>query len=444
MASRFSPETPGLIAVLNTRADLNYALTEHWYHIPVRSAPPDVTGRRWIGFFLNQAFGARALSIPYWAAVEEVTTVRRVELLPAEAEHPRASAWYYRLALGPLEKRPEPIYCYRRRRIVFISSVWSKFVTAREINDLYHESPLEDRLWTAFQNEGVAAERQWFTGKGRHRYCLDFALFCPQRNIDVECDGDAWHANPEKARQDNERNNSLEQNGWHVLRFSTAQLTQELPACVRHVQTTVQRCGGLYLPDGTVWPLGKARAVLLPPIVRSAEPKPVVEPAPRVNLGRLLTLTRQQERKEVLADLEVDCGTAAVAQALRQALADFSPRVRGRAVWCLGELGELSELDPHPLIEEALVACLAKEINRTVRRRAYAACAKVGSGELEDAILARLEKEENRVLQAALKALARCGSSRASAPIRRVLEREQPEYIIRAAQAALRQCQRWW
>lgn len=449
LTTRFLPETPGLIAVLNSRADLHYALDGRWYRIPVRSAPPELPARRWVGFFLPAAFGARAWTIPYWAPVEGVTVVRRIDLLPAEPDHPRAHADYFRLALGPLERRPQPIYCARRRRIVFIPSVWAKFLAAREVNDLFHQSPLEDRLWDAFKGAGIAAERQWFEGSRRERYCLDFALFCPQRNIDVECDGDAWHANPEQARRDNRRNNFLEQRGWHVLRFSTAQLTHELPDCVRHVTNTIHRCGGLRLPDGSLWPAGKRQRpepIVLPPNrtvsppapMPAAAPEPPHAPARQVELGRLLLLPRQEERHALLTDLRQRHGVEAVARELVRALEDFAPRVRERAVWCLGELGA------HPLVVAAMAGCLRREANRNVRRLAYSACVKVGSGELEEAILARLEREDKQVLEYALKALARCGSVQAVASIRRVLEREQPGYVVRAAAAALRRCQRWW
>ena len=68
----------------------------------------------------------------------------------------------------------------------------------------------------------------------------------------MECDGDTWHINPKAAAHDNARNNFLEQRGWHVLRFNTAQLTADLPGCVRNVTTLINRCGGLILADDSV------------------------------------------------------------------------------------------------------------------------------------------------------------------------------------------------
>src|SRR5262249_11166963 len=230
---------------MNNRADFERAQDEHWYRIPVQSAPEGVRDIRWIAFYLTKVFGREKWSVRYWARVKRITQAKRRDLLPADKHHPRAQNWYWRLDLGALELRSESIFSRRQRRIVFIPSIWKKFKTAFEINDLVHGSPLEDRLWAAFKQEDIDAERQWWEEEKKTRYCLDFALFCPHRNIDVECDGDTWHINPESAAHDNARNNFLEQRGWHVLRFNTAQLTDDLPGCVRYVTRTIERCGGM-------------------------------------------------------------------------------------------------------------------------------------------------------------------------------------------------------
>jgi len=246
------PDAPGLVAVLNNRADFERADVEHWYRIPVQSAPDGLRKIRWIAFYLTKVFGREKWSVRHWAKVRKIRRAKRLDLLPAETRHPRAQNLYYRLELDPLRVRPEPIFSRRRRLIVFIPSIWRKFATALEINDLVHGSPLEDRLWAAFKQEEIEAERQWWEWDEQTRYCLDFALFCPERNIDVECDGDTWHIKPDAAVHDNARNNFLEQRGWHVLRFGTRQLTEDLGGCVRSVTTMINRCGGLILSDDSV------------------------------------------------------------------------------------------------------------------------------------------------------------------------------------------------
>ncbi len=41
----------GLVAVMNNRADFERAQAEHWYRIPVQSAPGGVRDIRWIALF---------------------------------------------------------------------------------------------------------------------------------------------------------------------------------------------------------------------------------------------------------------------------------------------------------------------------------------------------------------------------------------------------------
>ena len=45
------PNAPGLVAVMNNRTDLERAQDEHWYRIPVQSAPDGVRDIRWIALF---------------------------------------------------------------------------------------------------------------------------------------------------------------------------------------------------------------------------------------------------------------------------------------------------------------------------------------------------------------------------------------------------------
>jgi len=176
----YSDGTTGLVAIINNRRDFERAREHHWYRIPVRTAPEGIVRMRWVAFYLTQTFASQKWSVRYWAEIKKVTCQRRRTLLPDDPNHPRANQMYYRLELGDLQERFEPIYSRRRRQIVFIPTVWRKFRTALEINDLAHGSPLEDRQWAAMKHEGIEAERQWWVGDTKNRFCLDFAVFCPR------------------------------------------------------------------------------------------------------------------------------------------------------------------------------------------------------------------------------------------------------------------------
>lgn len=152
MKAHFSGDAPGLVAVLNNRPDFERAESEHWYRIPVQTAPDGIRYISWLAFYLTQTFGREKWSVRYWAKVRRITQAKRCDLLPAEKHHPRSHNLF-----GPLQRRPEPILSRRRRRIVFIPSIWKKFTTALEINDLVHGSPLEVRRRSIFNRRPRAS-----------------------------------------------------------------------------------------------------------------------------------------------------------------------------------------------------------------------------------------------------------------------------------------------
>ena len=122
-----------------------------------------------------------------------------------------------------------------------------------EINDLYDESPLKDRLWVEFKRVEIGAERQEFVEVKKRLYALDFAIYCALGKIDVETDGDTWHADPQRIPLDNLRDNDLETADWRVLRFNTHHIQEELAKyCVPTVVENIKRLGGL--EEGGVMP----------------------------------------------------------------------------------------------------------------------------------------------------------------------------------------------
>jgi hypothetical protein len=131
---------------------------------------------------------------------------------------------------------------------------------ARDINELYVGSPLEERLYSVLRELGVHPEREFPVPCRRPEvknrrpltYFLDLALFCRDRNLDVECDGDTWHVSPELARADRVRDNLLEAQGWHILRFNTGEIHDEMDTVLTRISSAVNRYGGLDEETGAV------------------------------------------------------------------------------------------------------------------------------------------------------------------------------------------------
>lgn len=232
-----------LVAIINNLHDFAIARDEHWYHIPVTSVDKWLKNRwppQWLAFYQTKVFGQEAYAIHYYAQILNIRRVHRWQLFPNQPRDKKSNRLYYQLSLRPLQRLPKPIISLRFRRIVFILTTWEKFVKATEINDLYDESPLEDSLWTEFKRLQISAERQLFVEVEKHNYSLDFAIYCAKGKINVETDGDVWHANPERAAQDNLRDNDLKTVGWNILRFNGYQIREEtqeycLPTIVKNI-----------------------------------------------------------------------------------------------------------------------------------------------------------------------------------------------------------------
>jgi very-short-patch-repair endonuclease len=240
-----------LVALLRDKKDFAILQTEGWYRIPVEHTP-----RRWppdfIGFYQPKAFGADAFRIRNFGKVAQITRVQRRELFPNEFDSAKADKIYHRIEFERLEKHPRSIPSRLARSVVFISTTWYKFIHASELNDLFDESPLEDLLWEDLKQRKIPAERQWPVFKNDLSYRLDFAFFCNKGKLDVETDGDTWHLEKERVALDNRRNNDVEAQGWHVLRFNTKQIQeQRAEYCLPRIQDTITTLGGL-TDDGLV------------------------------------------------------------------------------------------------------------------------------------------------------------------------------------------------
>lgn len=244
-------EKRALVAIMNNERDFKITQTEKWYRIPVKSAPKKVKAH-YLAFYQTKVFGEEKWAVNYLAEIKNYEVVKRFELLPDETIHPRVSENYYKITIGELHRLSHPIISKRWRRIVFIPTTLRKFLKAREINDLYDESPLEDVIWYRFKKEKIEAERQFFVGDKKTNFCLDFAIFCRNGKLDVECDGDTWHSKKEFISKDNIRNNYLTSLGWSVLRFGSKQINEDTSYCIKTIKSTANKSGGIIVPDAGV------------------------------------------------------------------------------------------------------------------------------------------------------------------------------------------------
>jgi very-short-patch-repair endonuclease len=252
-----------LVAIINKKRDFKILREQGWYRVPVTSVkwnwPPE-----WLAFYQTSIFGKEAYAVNYYGHVREIWQAKRGDLFPNEKPNLKSEKEYYQIWLDSLEPLYCPIYSRRWRFIVFIPTTRAKFDAAVEINDLYHGSRIEDRLWAELKGRQINAERELDIKLKRQHFKLDFAVFCQQGNLDIEVDGEAWHSGEERHHYDRQRNNALTVAGWQVLRFSGQEIHEQLADyCVPTITGAIETLGGLRseqaLPRGSKFSVYDAR-----------------------------------------------------------------------------------------------------------------------------------------------------------------------------------------
>lgn len=239
-------DKPALVGIVPRKNLWPIIQKQRWYHIPVNSAPRNALQIEHMSFYFPSVFGKKfEHQVNYYAPVIKIDTVKRSQLFPDETEHHRKDSDYYQFHLGDIKELPHPIPSRRWRRIVHIPTTLHKLFTAREINDLYHTSPLEEKMYNALKRRQISPERQMYVYVNSQTYCLDFCIFCQKANIDLECDGERYHTLPEALARDRLRNNQLTSFGWHILRFSSSEVYRHTRNCLTLVERTISSLKGL-------------------------------------------------------------------------------------------------------------------------------------------------------------------------------------------------------
>lgn len=234
-----------LVAVMNNPRDFRIARDQGWYRVPCERAPPRI-GADYLAFYQTKAFGEERWAIHYYAPIRRFRIVSRGDLLPEEPDHPRVDELYYKIEIGPLQRLRHPIPSRRLRRITFIPTTLHRLLHAEEINDLWVGGVVEERLWRAFKENGVDAERNYPLKEEPEPYQIDFALFCRRGDVAVLLEREASVENVHIVREQQRIDDyDLAADGWTILRFPCAELLESLPGCLDSILTAIAQHGGL-------------------------------------------------------------------------------------------------------------------------------------------------------------------------------------------------------
>ncbi len=231
-----------LVGVLKNKRDLGILLTKKWYRIPLAHAP--ARPFHYLAFYQPARFGRRGRRILYYARVLNQQTIKRSELLPDELNHPRARDYYFRLRVGRVKKLPRPVRNIIPRRISFGFTTLNRLLKSRNILQLYNVVPTEQMIEDGLKLTGIGVRAQYHVACGQKRYCIDFAVFCRQGLIAIECDNKKAHSGLRKRQKDKIKNAVLRRCGWRVIRLSEKDIVSDLEGCMIRVKKAVRKLGG--------------------------------------------------------------------------------------------------------------------------------------------------------------------------------------------------------
>lgn len=228
-----------LVAVLNNAEDLRHAAAEGWYRIPQRTAPPRV-GADYLAFYQTGAFEGQpeAQTITYYAATRRYQLLTRRELLPNEADHPRAQDFYFRIEFGPLQRLASPVTSATMRRITFIHTSFDRLTRASDVRDLFiptQEDPFH-KLWDALKANRLRPLKNRLVDEQP----VDITLRARGGNLGIVC-GEPPAASAQESRP------RLRSERWELLWLPIRRINDDLDGCLRQIGASLITLGGSVL-----------------------------------------------------------------------------------------------------------------------------------------------------------------------------------------------------
>ncbi len=219
-----------LVAVVNRPEDLRRAASDGWYRIPQRRAPRRI-GADYLAFYQTGAFQPKEEShtITWFAPVQRYHLLTRAELLPDEAEHPRASDYYFRIAIGPLVRLDQPVPAAKFRRVTFIHTTLDRLLHAKDITDLKRSADPFDALWQALRDNRLRPLPNRLVGD----WPADIALRARGGYLGIRYGED-----------DESVHDASLPDRWRLLRLAPAEIVGDMNSCLRRIAAELIDLGG--------------------------------------------------------------------------------------------------------------------------------------------------------------------------------------------------------
>ncbi|MCB0157478.1 MAG: hypothetical protein KDD83_05070, partial [Caldilineaceae bacterium] len=210
-----------LVAVMNNREDWRRVAEEGWYRIPQRRAPRRI-GADFLALYQTGAFrrSGEAHTVTYFAPTRRYQLLTRAEMMPQEADHPRAQDYYFRIEVGPLERLMRPVPAATMRRITFIHTTLARLLHADDVRDLFLQDDPFERLWQALRDARLRPLPNRVAGDRP----LDITLRARGGYLGINCD-EATGAREQRPLPER----------WSFVTLAPQEIERDLPGCLRKI-----------------------------------------------------------------------------------------------------------------------------------------------------------------------------------------------------------------
>lgn len=212
-----------LVVILKNERDRQILLEENWYRIPDKYFP--IRKFKYIAFYQPASFGLEGKRICYYAKIGSIGKFPRINLLPREKDHPRAWEDYLKLKFERICRLRKPIKNTTPRRVSFGLTSLVNLRSAKNILQLYGVVETEEVVAKKLRELKINFQPQYWVMGEAHRYRLDFAIFCRNGRIAVECDNRKAHSSPQQLARDHAKDSFLIEQGWRVVRLGEKKIS---------------------------------------------------------------------------------------------------------------------------------------------------------------------------------------------------------------------------
>ncbi len=232
-----------LVGVLKDERDFEILINEGWYRIPADHAPQRKFD--YLAFYQPLEFGKSGKQIIYFARVLSRRKLKRIKLIPDEANHPRANDDYVRFGVDKIQKLTRAIKNIIPRRVIFGFTTLGQLYRSKNLLELYSIAPTEQIFEEALKRSGLKYASQRYVFCANKRFRPDFLIFCKNGKVAIECDNEKAHASPQQKTKDRKKDACLKDWGWTVIRFSENETIFDREGCLAKIQKLIHQLGGV-------------------------------------------------------------------------------------------------------------------------------------------------------------------------------------------------------